>query len=307
MSITFRHYTGPDDYRRVDAFLIEHHQPGNLDGNWLEPAWEYIHGHPCMDTSSLEKIGIWENAGKIVAVVHYESSLGEAFFQFHPAYRHLRQEMLDYAEEALAGPTRDGAGRYLKVYVNDSDVAFASLVKARGYVKDVEEARPLARFDIPDPIPAITLPAGFCLKSLADECDWIKVHRLLWRGFDNLDEPTINDEELESRKKMFDTPKARPDLKIVTQAPNGDFVVLCGMFYEPTGRFALVEPVATDPDYRRMGLAKAAVLEGIRRCGVLGATVIYVGADLEFYQVIGFRKVYDSECWVKCFNCHANE
>jgi GNAT superfamily N-acetyltransferase len=299
MSVTFRQYSGPDDYWRVDEFLIEHHQPGNLDGNWLEPAWEYMHGHPCLDVASLEKIGIWEDVGKIVAVVHYESSLGEACFQFHPAYRRLRQEMLGYTEETLTGPTWDGAGRYLKVYVNDSDAAFASLVKARGYEKDAEEARPLARFVIPDPFPAITLPAGFCLKSLADDDDWGKVYRLLWRGFGNLDEPPINDEELESRKKMFDTPKARRDLKIVVQAPNGDFVALCGMFYEPTGRFAYVEPVATDPDYRRMGLGKAAVLEGIRRCAALGAAAAYVGADLEFYQTVGFQKVYDSECWGK--------
>ncbi len=299
MSVKFRQYSGPDDYWRVDAFLTEHHQPGNLDGNWLEPAWEYMHGHPCLDVSSLEKIGIWEDAGKIVAIVHYESSLGEAFFQFHPAYRRLRQEMLDYAEEALAGPTLVGAVRYLKVYVNNSDASFASLVKARGYVKDPEEARPFARFDIPDPFPAITLPAGFCLKSLADECDWGKVHRLLWRGFDNLDEPPINDEELESRKKMLDTPKARRDLKIVVQAPNGDLVALCGMFYEPSGRFAYVEPVATDPDYRRLGLGKAAVLEGIRRCGVLGATQAYVGSDYAFYRSIGFQVISISECWGK--------
>jgi predicted N-acetyltransferase YhbS len=101
---------------------------------------------------------------------------------------------------------------------------------------------------------------------------------------------------------MFDTPKARRDLKIAVAAPNGDFVAFCGMFYEPTGRFAYVEPVATDPDYRRLRLGKAAVLEGIRRCGVLGATVSYVGSDQPFYRAIGFRKVYDSECWVKRFD-----
>ena len=301
MSVTFRQYAGLDDYSRVDEFLIEHHQPGNLDGNWLEPAWEYMHGHPCLDTSSLEKIGIWEDDGKIVAVAHYESSLGEAFFQFHPAYRHLRQEMLDYAEEALAGPTWDGAQKYLKVYVNDNDTAFTSLVKARGYEKDPEETRPVARFDIPDSFPSITLPPGFRLKSLAEECDWAKVHRVMWRGFDHEGEPPAGEEELEDRRRTFDTPKARRDLKIVVQAPSGDFVALCGMFYEPTGQFAYVEPVATDPDYRRMGLGTAAVLEGIRHCGALGATQAYVGSNHAFYLSIGFQVTFISECWGKFF------
>jgi GNAT superfamily N-acetyltransferase len=102
---------------------------------------------------------------------------------------------------------------------------------------------------------------------------------------------------------MFDTPKGRRDLKIVVEAPapGGPFVAFCGMFYEPTNRFAYVEPVATDPKYRRMGLGKATVQEGIRRCGALGATVAFVGNDLPIYRSVGFQKVYVSECWLKYF------
>lgn len=73
------------------------------------------------------------------------------------------------------------------------------------------------------------------------------------------------------------------------------------MWYEPVNKIAYVEPVATDPDFRRMGLGKAAVWEGIRRCGVLGATVAYVGSDQEFYKAIGFTKRFDSNCWVRHF------
>jgi predicted N-acetyltransferase YhbS len=63
-----------------------------------------------------------------------------------------------------------------------------------------------------------------------------------------------------------------------------------------------VEPVATDPDYSRLGLGKAAVLEGIRRCADLGAKEAFVGSDQLFYQAIGFRKVFNTACWVKYFN-----
>jgi predicted N-acetyltransferase YhbS len=73
------------------------------------------------------------------------------------------------------------------------------------------------------------------------------------------------------------------------------------MFYEPMNRFAYVEPVATDPAYRRLGLGKAAVLEGIRRCAELDATVAYVGNDLPIYRSVGFQKIYVSECWLKYF------
>ena len=82
MTLKFRDYQHPDDYNKISKFLITHHQLGNADGNWLEPVWEYMHGHPYLDRTSLQKIGVWEDNGEIVAVAHYESILGEAFFEF---------------------------------------------------------------------------------------------------------------------------------------------------------------------------------------------------------------------------------
>jgi GNAT superfamily N-acetyltransferase len=296
---TLRQYQHPEDYERISEFLIKHYQPENLDGNWIEPAWEYMHFHPMLDKAILGKIGIWEDKGEIVAVVHYEWRLGEAFFQFHPAYRYLCAEMLDYSEKHLLGHDQKKGSMFLWAFVNDTDEAFGELVKERGYEKDPRHNRPMAKFTIPDPFPAIGLPDGFRLTSLAEDCNWAKVHRALWRGFNHEGEPPMTPEELEDRRRMFDTPKGRFDLKIAVEAPGGDFVAFCGMFYEPNGRYAYVEPVATDPDYRRLGLGKAAVLEGIRRCGELGARLAYVGSNLPFYQAIGFEVVYNSECWVK--------
>lgn len=300
MNITFRHYHHASDYQRVSKFLIAHHQPGNADGNWLEPAWEYMHFHPALDTSILKKFGVWEAAGEIVAFCHSEWRLGEAFFQFHPAYHHLCGELLNYAEAELTGIAGEDGRRCLRAYINDNDPEFQSLARARGYAVQPESARPMYCFAIPNPFPAINLPDGFRLTSLAEECDWAKVHSVLWRGFDHGDDVPMNPTEYENRQRMFDTPKARRELKIAVVAPSGEFVAFCGTFYEPTHRFGYVEPVATDPHYRRMGLGKAAVLEGIRRCGLLGAQVAYVGSDQPFYQTIGFKKVYNSECWLKC-------
>jgi predicted N-acetyltransferase YhbS len=69
------------------------------------------------------------------------------------------------------------------------------------------------------------------------------------------------------------------------------------MWYEPVYKIAYVEPVATDPDYRRMGLGRAAVMEGIRRCGVLGAGTACVGSSRPFYLSMGFRQVYTISTW----------
>jgi GNAT superfamily N-acetyltransferase len=153
----------------------------------------------------------------------------------------------------------------------------------------------MTRLAIPDRFPEITLPRGFRLKSLADHNDLWKVHGVLWRGFNHEGEPPEGG--IADRRFMQSAPNFREDLNIVVQAPDGRFASYCGMWYEPRHRIAYVEPVATDPDFRRMGLGKAAVMEGIRRCAHEGATVAYVGTALPLYLSIGFELMYTQSIW----------
>lgn len=297
MEITFRQF-GTADLKVVSDFLIRNFKPGNQDGNWLQPAWDYMHSHPSLDESALGRIRIWEDARGIIGVTHYESRLGEAFFQVRYGHNHLKSAMLEYAENHFRGETESGE-RYLRVYINDFDREFESIAKSRGYELAVEHSRPVSELTIPKPIPKIELPEGFHLKSLADDNNLRKIHRVLWRGFNHTGEPP--EEGIEDRKKMQSSPNFRKDLTIVVEGPAEHLVSFCGMWYESVNRIAYVEPVATDPEFRRMGLAKAAVWEGIRVCVAQGATVAYVGSDQEFYRAIGFTKRFDCRCWLKKF------
>jgi predicted N-acetyltransferase YhbS len=294
MSVRIRNYMEPMDFKLVGDFLVKHFQPGNQDGNWLQPTWEYMHSHPYLDEASLEKIGIWEDSGEIVGVVHYESKVGEVFFEIHSDYTYLKSEMLDYAEEHLFGTTESG-NHFVRAYITDMDLEFQALVQSRGYQRDAKHDRPISQFKIPRPFTPITLPDGFHLQSLQEDNDLYKIHRVLWRGFNHKGEPP--EEGIEDRRKMQSVPNYRKDLNIVVVAPDGNFVSYSGTWFDPTNRFAYMEPVATDPVYRRRGLGTAAVLEGIRRCVELGATVAFVGSDQEFYISLGFEKIYTSECW----------
>lgn len=87
-------------------------------------------------------------------------------------------------------------------------------------------------------------------------------------------------------------------LKVAVVAPDGNFVSYCGMWYDAAAGFAVVEPVATDPDYRKMGLGKAAVLEGIRRVEALGAKTALVGSSQQFYYSIGFMPYAKASEWI---------
>ena len=152
---------------------------------------------------------------------------------------------------------------------------------------------------IPNPFPTIRLPEGFRLKSLAEDNDFAKTDRVLWRGFNHPGEPPAGG--IAGGKKMQSGPHFRKDLAIAVESSNDTFVAFGGLWFEAVNKFGYVEAVATDPDYQRMGLGTAAVLEGIRRCGELGATVAYVGSDQPFYLAMGFKKIYTLNCWIKYF------
>ncbi len=297
MAVKRRHYR-PDDAERISSFLIRHYKPGNADGNWLQPAWEYALTHPLLDEHSLGAKTLWEDDGELIGICHYEHRLGEAFFQLHPAHPDLKPTMLDCAEVNLRAANDEGRV-YLKVFANDFDHEFESTLIARGYHPVPEWNRPLYEYEIAGPVRAPALPNGFRLQTLADGNDLAKWHRVLWRGFDHEGEPPK--EGIAERRIMQSGPNYRLDLAMVVVEPGGQFVSFCGMWYVPECRYAYVEPVATDPDYRRMGLGKAAVLAGIRTCAEEGATVAYVGSDQAFYKALGFQKRHVANCFLKRF------
>jgi len=299
MRIRVRSYKGPEDFERVGHFLVKTYQPRKKPGNWLQPRWEYMYYHPDLDESALNRIGVWEDDGNIVGVAVYEIRLGEVYFQIHPDFTHLKSDMLKYAEDHLYAELDDGR-RYVRAYINDFDTEFESIARRQGYKKCEDTPEPESQFTITDPFPTISLPDGFQLKSLQDDNDINKIHRVLHRGFNHPGEPP--EEGIEGRRKMESAPNFRRALNIVVEAPEGSFASYCGMWYEASNKIAYVEPVATDPDYRRIGLGTAAVLEGIRRCGELGATVAFVGTARTFYTAMGFRKIFTRYPWIKHFD-----
>lgn len=94
-------------------------------------------------------------------------------------------------------------------------------------------------------------------------------------------------------------PNFEKSLTIVVVAPNGDYVSFAGMWFDAVNRVGYVEPVATDPDYRRMGLGAAAVRGSMRRVAALGSGVIWVGSDQEFYESLGFETTCRNTLWIR--------
>lgn len=76
-------------------------------------------------------------------------------------------------------------------------------------------------------------------------------------------------------------------------------VWFCTIWYDRDNEIGILEPVGTNADYRKMGLARSVIGEAIRLVAKEGAEKVYVVTDKEFYLRIGFKCIYKLNVWEK--------
>lgn len=293
MSVKFRNYTEvagiTEDYFHVRDFLVN---IGYKEFTYARWDWMATHGY--LDKSAVGKIGLWEDDGALVGVATVDCGFGESFCITADGYEYLKKEMLIYAKEHL------GELDSFKIIISDSDEVFQKSAMEMGFIDSGKKEHD-AIFLTDETGMDYELPEGFYITSMEETYDLYKYGQVLWKGFNHeLDGEGSFKFGTESKAK-FQASMLRANvdlnLKIAIVGPRGDFVSYCGMWYDPDAGFAVIEPVATDPEYREMGLGKAAVLEGIRRVADLGAKKVIVGSSQQFYYSIGMRPYRTATKW----------
>lgn len=293
MSIKFRNYTKQagitEDYDKVRAFFVK---LGYAEFTYARWDWMTTHGY--LDKAAVGKIGIWEESNEIVGVATFDGSLGTGFCLTLPGYHSLKKEMLLYAKEELSQNGEFG------VVIADTDIEFQDIAAELGFVAS-ENKEHDAAFYLDKTSTEYQLPEGFHITSMKDTFDLYQYRRVLWKGFNHElngeGECTFSEEDKKGAIEEMLRPNVDLKLKIAVVAPDGNFVSYCGMWYDEAAGYAVIEPVATDPAYRKMGMGKAAVLEGIRRVGEMGAKIAYVGSSQQFYYSIGLRPYASATIW----------
>lgn len=295
MAIRFRNYTADagitEDYRKVREFFIKLRY-----AEYTYVRWDWMITHLWLDKSAVGRIGVWEDNGEVVGVATFDTQLGDCYCMALPQYAFLKRQMLLYAKDNLSMEGKS------TVVISDQDLFFQGIAADLGYVATPGREYDAA-FYLENISTAYDLPDGFRITTIKETYDLYQYLRVLWKGFNhelNGEGPFqyTKEKEKAAHQEMV-RPNVDLNLKVAVVAPDGNFVSYCGMWYDPVAGFAVIEPVATDPDYRRKGLGKAAVLEGIRRVGSLGAKVAYVGSSQQFYYSIGMRPYATSTIWSK--------
>lgn len=297
MKIKFRNYSSQagitEDYYKVRDFLLE---VGYSQFTYAR--WDWMITHPCLDKSQVGKIGIWEDGDKIVGIITYEDTLGTGYCVTNPMYDFLKKEILIYGEDYLA---LDGK---FKTVILDSDENFKAIASSLGFVATTRKEED-AILDLENLNVEYNLPEGFYITSMKERYDLFQYKQALWKGFNH----ELNGEgQFEFTKKVekeaieeMERANVDLELKIAVVGPDENFVSYCGMWYDQKSDFAVIEPLVTIPEYRKMGLGKAAVIEGFKRVKKLGAKKVLVGSSQQFYYSIGMCPYSTSTYWENRF------
>lgn len=159
--------------------------------------------------------------------------------------------------------------------------------KWQGNVGEDSLAKVLMLRSLPTPMKAYQPPAGYTVRPLAgsDEVPaYVALHRAAF-------ESTPMTEEWRRRTLLH--PDYQPDLDIVVAAPDGRLAAFCICWFDAGSRVGRVEPLGCHQDFRRFGLGKAALAQGLRRLQSRGAEKIYVETDLERNAALHLYESFD--------------
>ena len=290
MNITQRRYKILIDFEKVYRFLEETYDPVTLNSYLLPQYFEYAHMHSYFDYFNTHHFGIWEDGGKTTGIACYEMGMGDCHMHIRKGYEALLPELFTWAEKELS-VVKDGK-RSLKVWITDKELNKRELLQTSGY--ELSHTEPVKVFDYSKPFVEKSLPDGFTLID-GTNVDYVKLHHCWWKGFDHGDNP---DNDIDGRIFGCNAPHADMSLMTIVVAPDGEYACALGMWLDERNQYAYLEPLATIPKYRRMGLAAVALTEAMKKTKALGAKYCF-GGGMEFYSSIGFEKICSRELWKK--------
>ncbi|MEJ6949982.1 GNAT family N-acetyltransferase [Natronospora cellulosivora (SeqCode)] len=294
----------PYDFVKIRDFLSVSYKERPFLKNWLIDRWNFSRyfGQIMHNTFNtwLDTIGLWVNSqDNIVAIVHTdgEKNRGGVFFQFGNAHisDNLLDDMINYSEENLFSVSENK--KFINFRVNQDKNRLRDILTKRNY-KIQNWIDPVSSLIITRDY-EVKLPKGFRISDGREINNYQKgfAHGRAF-GYYNADTPDDNDAE-KAFKSLRKAPDYNPvlDLSIVDQ--KNEIASFAIIWHDNLNQIGILEPVGTIPKYRRMGLGKAIIYEGINRIKKYGAKKVYVGSEQQFYLSIGFSLEYYKEIWQK--------
>lgn len=277
------------DFMDVYQFMVDIYEKDWRNGV-PAPFLEYALSSNWMDKSLVHRWKLWEDEhGRIAGLVFYENPVNDVYFSLRPGYEQLAGEMVSYAVSSM--PRVDGHLRFV-IFGGQNAVkeaaAKAGFQQVSGYTESV--------FDFEQPL-HYSLPDGFRFVE-SENLSVEKIEECCWKGFDHEKDEGPWNGDAKQGYYMLMAPHMHLENAVVIENSAGEYVCYAGMWWTPENHLAYMEPLCTIPEYRKKGLAAAALSEHYRRLKPLGATHMTGGGDT-FYEKIGFKPLVQWTFWEK--------
>lgn len=248
------------------------------------------------------RVRMWEKDGAVEAVAMFESA-DKLLIELLPSSDALLPEIMARAERA----SRRAGQAALKVRAYDGDGTRIAALEALGYRRSAPDGV-CFRVDLSQPLRMRTPPSEFRLRDSVDIDPERRAaaHRDAWNDLKEIGLPDARSSfSTEVYLGLKTAPDYDPALDILVQADDGTLVANCICWRDDQCRIGSFEPVGTHSHYRRRGLARLAVHEGLRRlkeCGMRYgrvSTAHFNVPAIATYAACGFTLHDRSNWWTK--------
>jgi mycothiol synthase len=251
-----------------------------------------------------DNVGLWIDSGRqLLAWAVLQTPFWTIDYVCHPdASAKIHREVLSWADLRARQVLDSSSGHpcwFVMVYSNQTDrirdledAGFLS----QGNVGEKSWSKVLLRRSSDMPVAEYDLPAGFVIRPLAGESEveaYVQLHRAVFES---------KNMTVGWRARTLRRPEYVADLDLVAVAPNGHLAAFCVCWLDndSQGRQSgQVEPMGVQEGFRRLGLGRAVLSQGLRQLQLLGADSVCIETDkyrdaaMELYEAAGFRPSRD--------------
>ncbi len=256
-------------------------------------------------------IRLWEDGnGRVIAFAMLHVRPDEAYaggylnWQAHPEVREsgIEDDLFAWVEErAREGGHEHGLPADVRPFTSQADTYMNPQLEKHGFQVVryfFQMRRPLKDGD---PIPEPQFPEGYTLRHVANDADvekWVEMFNLSF-----IDHWDFHPATVERRKYRMSATSYRPDRDLVAVAPDGTFAAfcLCTIYDDFNTRNNVsegwIDVLGTRRGFRKIGLGRAMLLEGLKKLNDNGIADAMLGVDAEnptgalgLYERAGFTR-----------------
>ncbi|WP_455463324.1 GNAT family N-acetyltransferase [Candidatus Hodarchaeum mangrovi] len=247
-------------------------------------------------------IMVWkeiENSQPKIVALTTRDSPQDFFLQVDPNYQFLEQEMIEWIEKYFIERKKiHNKNEIIKINILEGNLQREKLLRDLGYkYKQIYGYYRIRKGNAP--IPNFQCPESFKIRPVK-RTEFNQLAQLIRRVFGHGEWFTAEVLDGITKASFY-----RPELDLVAVNESDIIGSFCTFRVNSGSKIISLEPMGTNPDFRRIGLAKALLVEGFKRCKKYNPPFIYIDgaantpAANQLYEITGFNEKMTINSWIK--------